>query len=216
MGGGTRKYFHSVAGNTLNSDEGFIKQLKERKRGLKEVSTVEECDFILFFCPIVSRPENDIKSALQKLQSLSDTKPAVVVVLHHTIKPDITLPQSGESVNRDNTLTVDCVFHEDRGLLDCDSNHKALENCRLWIKQNVLKSSKTSNKNPGLNFPKKKKQKAGETSLSAGRTHTPERPEAESPKIQHRPEARSLKTQDRPEEESPKMQDKPEAKSTEM
>ncbi|XP_072542221.1 uncharacterized protein [Salminus brasiliensis] len=131
---GDLKFLSCVSGKTLGSDEGFIRKLIDGIPGLKEVSTVEECDVILAFCPVVSRAETDIESALKKLQQLSETKPAVLVVLHHTFDPEATVPDSSRSVDRGNTLTVDCLFHEDRGLLQCYSNQRALEKVTQWIK----------------------------------------------------------------------------------
>ncbi|XP_066508844.1 uncharacterized protein [Hoplias malabaricus] len=128
------KFFCAVEGKTLNSHLEFIKHLKEGPFDVEEVFNVEESDFILFFCPIVSRAGTDIEAALQNLQRLSDTKPAVLVVLHHSINPYITLPESSRSVNRENTLTVDCVFHEDRGLLQCPRNQDAVKKVSEWIK----------------------------------------------------------------------------------
>ncbi|XP_066508832.1 high mobility group nucleosome-binding domain-containing protein 5-like [Hoplias malabaricus] len=128
------KFFCAVEGKTLNSHLEFIKHLKEGPFDVEEVFNVEESDFILFFCPIVSRPETDIEAALQNLQRLSDTKPVVLVVLHHTFNPHITLKDSSRSVNRKNTLTVDCVFHEDRGLLQCPRNQDAVKKVSEWIK----------------------------------------------------------------------------------
>ncbi|XP_066517107.1 uncharacterized protein [Hoplias malabaricus] len=127
------KFLRGVSGNTLHSDEDFIKKLKEKVPDLKEVSTVEECDFILFFCPIVSRPGTDIEAALQKLQRLSDTKPAFVVVLHHTLDPDSVVPDSSRIVKRERTLSVDCLYHEDEGLLQCFRNDETLYNISEWI-----------------------------------------------------------------------------------
>ncbi|XP_072543248.1 uncharacterized protein [Salminus brasiliensis] len=131
---GDLKFLSCVSGKTLGSDEGFIRKLIDGIPGLKEVSTVEECDVILAFCPVVSRAETDIESALKKLQQLSETKPAVLVVLHHTSDPEATVPDSSRSVDRGNTLTVDCLFHEDRGLLQCYSNQRALKKVTQWIK----------------------------------------------------------------------------------
>ncbi|XP_066508911.1 uncharacterized protein [Hoplias malabaricus] len=127
------KFLRGLSGNTLHSDEDFIKKLKEQVPNLKEVSTVEECDFILFFCPIVSRAGTDIEAALQKLQRLSDTKPVFVVVLHHTFDPDSVVPDSSRIVKRERTLSVDCLFHEDEGLLQCFRNDEALYNISEWI-----------------------------------------------------------------------------------
>ncbi|XP_066508949.1 uncharacterized protein [Hoplias malabaricus] len=128
------KFFCAVGGKTLNSHLEFIKHLKEGPFDVEEVFNVEESDFILFFCPIVSRAGTDIEAALQKLQGLSDTKPAILVVLHHTFDPYITLPESSRSVNTKNTFTVDCVFHEDRGLLQCPRNQDAVKKVSEWIK----------------------------------------------------------------------------------
>ncbi|XP_049339665.1 golgin subfamily A member 6-like protein 22 [Astyanax mexicanus] len=66
------------------------------------------------------------------------SKDAVLVVLHHTFDPELVVPDSSRSVNRENTLTVDCLFHEGRGLLQCYRNQEALEKVIRWVKiQNV-------------------------------------------------------------------------------
>ncbi|XP_017543653.2 uncharacterized protein LOC108415167 [Pygocentrus nattereri] len=110
------------------------KKLGERRSGLMEVSNVEECDVIMGFCPVVSRAGTDIEVALKKIQDLSDTKPVALVVLHHTFDPEFMVPDSSVSVNRENTLTVDCLFHEDKGLLRCPRNQEAVDEVRKWIK----------------------------------------------------------------------------------
>ncbi|XP_076866905.1 uncharacterized protein LOC143518351 [Brachyhypopomus gauderio] len=120
-------YCTIVAGNTLRSHEGFISRLHEQTPDLQEVSTVEECDVILLFCPIVSRAGTDIEAALKKLPEAAVSKPAVLVVLHHTFYPDCTVPDSSRSVTRENTTTVDCLFYEDCGLLKCLKNEEALK-----------------------------------------------------------------------------------------
>uniref|UniRef100_A0AAR2KY85 Uncharacterized protein n=1 Tax=Pygocentrus nattereri TaxID=42514 RepID=A0AAR2KY85_PYGNA len=106
------------------------KKLGERRSGLMEVSNVEECDVIMGFCPVVSRAGTDIEVALKKIQDLSDTKPVALVVLHHTFDPEFMVPDSSVSVNRENTLTVDCLFHEDKGLLRCPRNQEAVDEVR--------------------------------------------------------------------------------------
>ncbi|KAG9281515.1 hypothetical protein AMEX_G29, partial [Astyanax mexicanus] len=123
---------------TLGSDDGFIRKLKEGIPGLKEEFNLENCDFILVFCPVVSGRIMSIRSALQKLQDLSESKNTVLVVLHHTFNPEFMVPDSSRSVNRENTLTVDCLFHEDRGLLQCYRNQEALEKVTHWIKPLVF------------------------------------------------------------------------------
>uniref|UniRef100_A0A3B1JL48 Uncharacterized protein n=1 Tax=Astyanax mexicanus TaxID=7994 RepID=A0A3B1JL48_ASTMX len=113
-------------------------KLKEGIPGLKEEFNVENCDFILVFCSVVSRAGTDFQSALKKLQNLPESKRTVLVVLHHTFDQELTVPDSSRSVNRENTLTVDCLFHEDRGLLQCCRNQEALDTVTNWIKPPVF------------------------------------------------------------------------------
>ncbi|XP_036420253.1 GTPase IMAP family member 4-like [Colossoma macropomum] len=128
------KYFTFLSGQTLNSHEDFKRRLQDKVSGLREVLRKEECDMILLFCPVVSRAGTDIGAALQEFQIISDSKPAVVVVLHHTFDPNFTVPDSSECVTRENTLTVDCLFYEDIGLLHCPKNHNAIECIIKWMK----------------------------------------------------------------------------------
>uniref|UniRef100_A0A673VXQ3 Uncharacterized protein n=1 Tax=Salmo trutta TaxID=8032 RepID=A0A673VXQ3_SALTR len=85
----------------------------------------KESDVILAFCPIVSRAGTDVEAALQQIPA---GKPAILVVLHHTFNPDYTVPDSSRLVTRgDVILTVDCLFHESKGLLKCPHNQEAIE-----------------------------------------------------------------------------------------
>nr|XP_046154432.1 uncharacterized protein LOC123995119 isoform X3 [Oncorhynchus gorbuscha] len=117
------KFFTVVTGNTLGSHEELIKRLSA-KRHLTEVTSLEESDVILAFCPIVSRAGTDIEAALQQIPA---DKPVILVVLHHTFNPDYTVPDSNKLVTRgDVILTVDCLFHESKGLLKCPRNEDAI------------------------------------------------------------------------------------------
>ncbi|XP_076866908.1 uncharacterized protein LOC143518353 [Brachyhypopomus gauderio] len=124
-----------ISGQTLGAHERFLQMLHKQIPDLQEVSTVEECDVILLFCPIVSRAGTDIEAAL-KLITEADSKPAVLVVLHYTFDPDCTVPDSSRSVTRENTTTVDCLFHEDQGLLQCRKNNEAMRRVVEYIKRN--------------------------------------------------------------------------------
>ncbi|KAL7834434.1 hypothetical protein SRHO_G00286810 [Serrasalmus rhombeus] len=125
--------FSCVTGKTLGSHEDFVRILCKRRTALQEVLTVEECDVVLVFCPVVSQAGTDIEAALQELSGISATKPAVLVVLHHTLNPDLTVPDSSRAVNREKTLTVDYLFYEDEGLLQCRKNDEALRRVSEWI-----------------------------------------------------------------------------------
>ncbi|XP_036420239.1 uncharacterized protein LOC118803833 [Colossoma macropomum] len=127
------KIFSCVTGKTLGSHEDFVRSLCRQRPTLQEVLTVEECDVVLVFCPVVSRAGTDIEAALQKLSDIPATEPAVLVVLHHTFDPECTVSDSSRAVDRQDTLTVDCLFHEDRGLLQCRKNDEALCKVADWL-----------------------------------------------------------------------------------
>ncbi|KAM9440545.1 uncharacterized protein Hap1MRO34_025780 [Clarias gariepinus] len=112
-------------------------RLKKQVPDLQVVQTETECDIILVFCPVVRGPEHDIKAALGKLNNISGTKSAVLVVLHHTFDAEFVVPDSSRAVSRGNTLTVDCLFHEDRGLLQCQTNYESLTRIVTYIKPQI-------------------------------------------------------------------------------
>eukprot|EP00063_Salmo_salar_P085875 XP_014060710.1 PREDICTED: uncharacterized protein LOC106607836 isoform X3 [Salmo salar] len=117
------KFFTVMTGNTLGSHKELINRLAA-KRHLTEVTSLEESDVILAFCPIVSRAGTDVEAALQQIPA---GKPVILVVLHHTFNPDYTVPDSSRRVTRgDVILTVDCLFHESKGLLKCPRNEEAI------------------------------------------------------------------------------------------
>ncbi|XP_045551691.1 uncharacterized protein isoform X3 [Salmo salar] len=117
-----KKFFTILTGNTLGSHEEINRQLT--KNGLTKVMSSAESDVIMAFCPIVSRAGTDIEAALQQIP---DGKPVILVVLHHTFNPDYTVPDSSRLVTRsDVILTVDCLFHESQGLLECHHNEAAV------------------------------------------------------------------------------------------
>uniref|UniRef100_A0A8C7RZA1 Uncharacterized protein n=1 Tax=Oncorhynchus mykiss TaxID=8022 RepID=A0A8C7RZA1_ONCMY len=117
------KFFTVVTGNTLGSHEELFHCLAA-KRHVTEVTSLEESDVILAFCPIVSRAGTDIEAAVQQIPA---GKPVILVVLHHTFNPDYTVPDSSRLVTRgDVILTVDCLFHENQGLLKCPRNEEAI------------------------------------------------------------------------------------------
>ncbi|XP_071385458.1 uncharacterized protein [Centroberyx affinis] len=116
-----KTFFSFLAGETLKADKKFEECLTNG--GFKKV-TLDKCDFILAFCPIVSRVKTDIDSAMD---AIPVGKPVILVVLHHTFNKDISVPNSSGLVTRhDVILTVDCLFYETEGLLDCPRNDAAI------------------------------------------------------------------------------------------
>lgn len=61
-----KKFFSVLTGNTLGSHEELIHRLAA-KRHLTEVTSLEESDVTLAFCPIVSRAGTDVEAAMQQI-----------------------------------------------------------------------------------------------------------------------------------------------------
>ncbi|KAM9494349.1 uncharacterized protein Hap1MRO34_004285 [Clarias gariepinus] len=116
--------FHQIlCGQTLNFHQEFLKRLRQRLQ-LTETSSVDHCDFIIAFVPLVSRAGTDIQAALQKIPT---GKPVVLVALHFTFDENYVAPESRWNVNRDDVLAVDVLCYEDKGLLRCLRNDQALK-----------------------------------------------------------------------------------------
>ncbi|KAI5626131.1 hypothetical protein C0J50_14121 [Silurus asotus] len=116
-----------VIGNDMNSHQDFLRILGINPQN--EV-LVDQSDVIIAFVVIVSRAGTDIEAALMYIP---ENQPVVLVVLHHTFDPDSIVPESRRHVSRKNVWTVDCLFHEDQGLLKCHHNTKALEATRKYF-----------------------------------------------------------------------------------
>ncbi|KAF7688901.1 hypothetical protein HF521_013708 [Silurus meridionalis] len=141
----TLKCFTIRTGKTLNSDAALIELLKKKiPADLQEVETVEECDFILVFCPVIRGLEIDFNAALKNLNQYPDTKRAVLVMLHHTFDPEFTVTGSVRVVNRENTIVVHCLFYEDEGLLKCGRNKESLDTIINYIKPQIFWKNKSS------------------------------------------------------------------------
>lgn len=65
------------------------------------------------------------------------SKPAVLIVLHHTFDIEFVVPDSSIAVNKYNITAVDCLFHEDQGLLQCTKNNEAYTQVSRWIEAQV-------------------------------------------------------------------------------
>ncbi|KAF4090894.1 hypothetical protein AMELA_G00030790 [Ameiurus melas] len=133
--------FHKmVIGNDMNVHKAFLSGLGISRQDAE--CSVDQSDVIIAFIPIVSRAGTDIGAALEKIP---ENRPVVLVVLHHTFNLDCVVPESRRNISRSNVLAVDCLFHEDQGLLTCPRNTEALKatakyksSQRHYINQQVL------------------------------------------------------------------------------
>ncbi|KAM9494524.1 uncharacterized protein Hap1MRO34_004426 isoform 2-T2 [Clarias gariepinus] len=137
-----KKNYVMVLGNTMNSHKTFLEALTS-KRGsditslkLCEVSSSDNSDVIIAFVPIASRAGTDISNAMEKIPK---EKPVVLVVLHHTFDPEHIAPDSRLRVNNERVFVVDCLFHEDKGLLKCPRNDDAIR----AVKEHLMKGTNT-------------------------------------------------------------------------
>uniref|UniRef100_A0A3Q2QJ00 Uncharacterized protein n=1 Tax=Fundulus heteroclitus TaxID=8078 RepID=A0A3Q2QJ00_FUNHE len=116
-----KKFFVVLSGERNKAHQSIVKKLTDY--GQTEILSLEECDYLLVFCPIVSRVGTDIQEALSKIP---DLKKAILVVMHPAFDPNQTIADSRRHVEKPNILvTVDCLFYEG-DLLRCDRNNKAM------------------------------------------------------------------------------------------
>ncbi|KAK2819931.1 hypothetical protein Q7C36_021577 [Tachysurus vachellii] len=114
------KFHILVTGNDLNCHKHILKSLGIKDEGI----SMDQCDVIIAFVPIVSRAGTDIQAALQMIP---ESRPAVLVALHHTFDSDYIAPDSRRNIDRSNIFSVDMLFYENVGLLNSFKNTKALE-----------------------------------------------------------------------------------------
>ncbi|XP_053473060.1 uncharacterized protein LOC128602939 isoform X2 [Ictalurus furcatus] len=120
-----RSVYPLVFGKTMNSDKHFMDRLRSEVK-LHEVDSQNDCDVLIAFVPIVSRAGTDIQAALERIPKHS-YKRVVLVSLHHTYDPNHIAPDSRHSVHRNDVFAVDCLYHEDMGLLNSRTNDEALK-----------------------------------------------------------------------------------------
>ncbi|KAI1897486.1 hypothetical protein AGOR_G00083770 [Albula goreensis] len=116
------KVYEIVIGNTLGYHRTFMARLAARNY-ITLVEKVDECDFIVAFCPIASRAGTDIDAARQRIPG---GRPAILVLMHHTFDPFYSVPDSTRRMSTADILVVNCLFYEDKGLLNCGINDSAI------------------------------------------------------------------------------------------
>ncbi|KAG7219124.1 hypothetical protein INR49_019332 [Caranx melampygus] len=126
-----RKFYVDLAGNTTDAHKSYVDKLKEV--GQTEVSSLEDCDYCVVFCPVSSRVGTDVSEALDR-DAATKGKPVILVVMHHTFEHDHVVAESERLVNRENVqLTVDCEFYEGK-LLDSKTNNTAWSNIEKYLR----------------------------------------------------------------------------------
>lgn len=118
----------------------FQKHLHKEVYGLREVTIIEYCGFILHFCLITSRAGTDIDAAIRNLMLVQADKQVIIAVLYFTIDPEKTIPDSNSAIKKENTYLVDFLFNEDTGFINCQKNKDAINKLASYIKSKNLTS----------------------------------------------------------------------------
>lgn len=128
-----KKLFIFEAGNTNGAHRHIVERLKDV--GQAEVNALNECDYLLVFCPAVSRVGTDIGEALDNMPR---GKPVILVVMHPTFNPDYVVAESRRQVTNPNVrLTVDCLFHDGK-LLKSKRNNKMWNEIEIFLEVSTL------------------------------------------------------------------------------
>ncbi|KAB5525815.1 hypothetical protein PHYPO_G00144550 [Pangasianodon hypophthalmus] len=129
QGSKTLVFFINQSGKFLDAQREIVERLKKRLE-IREVDSVDKCDVIIAFVPIVSRAGTDIEAALQNIPT---TRPVVLVVFHHTFDENYIAPQSKLCVKKEDVFAADFLCHEDVGLLKCLANDEALKSITDYL-----------------------------------------------------------------------------------
>ncbi|XDV20473.1 hypothetical protein PO909_025796 [Leuciscus waleckii] len=118
----------------------FKKSLHNKVSGLKEVYSLEQCQFTLFFCTIVSRAGTDIDAAMKYIDQVTiGFTPVILVILHSTFDPERIIPDSNNAIKRHDIFAVDCLIF-DNELLRCQKNDNAIAETAQYLNSKNLTS----------------------------------------------------------------------------
>ncbi|XP_045910368.1 uncharacterized protein LOC123973999 [Micropterus dolomieu] len=131
------KVFPMVTGQTFGADRAILDELKKSRFLMLETTTdLQECDFVILFCPIRSRVGSDVAAAMRDVPG---GKRVVLVLINHTRDVDYSPDVKRWSEDFQNVvLEVQVLFHETlQRLLSCSRNDEA-----LWQIHEELKKQK--------------------------------------------------------------------------
>lgn len=134
------QYKSVVHGQTFGADIQLLEKVKDQGPGQPQLQLTESEDpqVIIVFCPVVSRLEPDVKSAMS---NVSRSIPVILVLMHYVRETKYT-NENVYSGSHDVVLQVNISFHETKGgLLTCHQNdtaasrihNKLLEHARVAV-----------------------------------------------------------------------------------
>ncbi|XP_030201477.1 uncharacterized protein LOC115534556 isoform X2 [Gadus morhua] len=116
--------FYSVNGSngcSLRICEEF--KLKLKAKGQTEVMLPNQCDYLLAFCTISTRPGIDIHETMEKCPG---GKQVILVVLHHTYDHGKFVSPKAKEISANILLSVDVMFYEGK-MLECPHNEREFD-----------------------------------------------------------------------------------------
>ncbi|KAK7925090.1 hypothetical protein WMY93_007400 [Mugilogobius chulae] len=124
------KMFLLITGKIYQAHQQILDQLNTQRSRVMRTHDPQDCDVILLLCPVLSRVRADVESAFRKIPDGAQAKKVVLVVMHHTRKPDHVVKESKWKDEYPSIIQeVQVLFHETHnGLLQCQRNQQALEN----------------------------------------------------------------------------------------
>ncbi|MED6267445.1 hypothetical protein CHARACLAT_012309 [Characodon lateralis] len=129
------KVFWFVTGETFGAHNAIMEKVKNSNKlflTLEEEESPKDSHAIIVFCPINSRVESDVESAMRDPKVSSSDKPVILVLMHHT--RDVNYSTKGRKwseVYKNIVQEAHVLFHETQpGLLDCRQNDQAIEAVR--------------------------------------------------------------------------------------
>ncbi|XP_078145976.1 uncharacterized protein LOC139913750 [Centroberyx gerrardi] len=151
-----------VCGQTFGSHKTLLDRIKDQS-GLNLVESShseysQDCQIVIVFCPISSRPVPDVEAAMSDIR---DDKPVILVMMNHTHNANyVTAPRTTWStIKQEIVLDVNVLYHDMHGLLSCTKNERAVSQ----IRSTLLNYSSQSSSGDGGNG-----QGAGAGSVSSG------------------------------------------------
>ncbi|XP_072303038.1 uncharacterized protein [Eucyclogobius newberryi] len=144
------KVFLLITGQTYQAHQQILNQLNTQGSRVRPTADLQHCDIILLFCPILSRVRSDVEAAFRKIPDGAQGKPVVLIVMHHTRKPDQVLNQIQWKEEFPFIIhEVQVLYHESQnGLLHCPRTQEALKSLQSVCAQfqNLMKTHNGTSK----------------------------------------------------------------------
>ncbi|XP_076730615.1 interferon-induced very large GTPase 1-like isoform X1 [Maylandia zebra] len=124
----TAKVCTVVTGETFRAHASILEQVNSASLEV-QITSPQDCDIIMVFCPITARIGSDVAAALSREEVSSSEKPAILVLMHHTRNVQYSTGGRNWAENYPTVkLEVHVFFHDSQhGLLKCKRNEQAVK-----------------------------------------------------------------------------------------